>query len=495
MSVKCEVCGQEFKKQITNSHLRKHDMTTVEYKGLYGDDSLSCPLYRLEKSQRSKGESNPNFGKTHTFSDEQKQNMRGRVPWNKGKKVDVTDAMSEGIRAREERYKSGELVRTVPTMTNERKNKISEGVKRYSNENPDKLRERALKAVHTKKENGHDFAFFRGKTHTDETKAKISKKSSEYNKIKSKLSYVDAVERLSGTNLEIIGDWDAHYITLRCNDCGTEFEHTKQMLTESKFKETLCAVCNPRDIKRSKGEIAVFEYVKSICPDAIRTYYGLGCGELDIFVPSKNVSIEYNGLYYHSDDVLMNSGKSATADRVKYDQVLGQGVRPIVIFEDEWVNTPELVKSRLKHILGETSHKIYARKCEVKEISSKEASAFVKQHHIQGVGRSNVRMGMFHNEELIAVMSFSKSNISRKVYEWELNRFCMKSGISVVGGASKLFKGFIRLYDPHTIVSYADRRWSIGNVYEKLGFDFSHVTVPNYWYWLPNQFKGYIDMD
>ena len=65
---------------------------------------------------------------------------------------------------------------------------------------------------------------------------------------------------------------------------------------------------------------------------------------------------------------------------------------------------------------------------------------------------------------------------------WELYRFCSKTNTSVVGGASKLLNYFIKTYNPKKIISYADRRWSAGNLYEKIGFKKVSDTPPNYWY-------------
>ena len=69
-----------------------------------------------------------------------------------------------------------------------------------------------------------------------------------------------------------------------------------------------------------------------------------------------------------------------------------------------------------------------------------------------------------------------------KENEWNLNRFCNKSGISVVGGASKLMKFFINNYSPTRLISYSDKDWSKGNLYEKLGFKKDYETKPDYKY-------------
>jgi len=118
-------------------------------------------------------------------------------------------------------------------------------------------------------------------------------------------------------------------------------------------------------------------------------------------------------------------------------------------------------------------------------LDSKVANSFIEENHIQGAGRSNYRIGLYYGEELVAVMTFSNKEISRKLSGWEINRFACKKNTIVVGGASKLFSHFINEKAPDKVISYADTRWSDGNLYEKLGFSFDSQTVPNYWY-----FKG-----
>ena len=90
---------------------------------------------------------------------------------------------------------------------------------------------------------------------------------------------------------------------------------------------------------------------------------------------------------------------------------------------------------------------------------------------------------MFYKDELVAVMTFSKARFSDA--EYELQRFCSKVGFVIYGAASKLLKYFRNEYKGR-IISYANRRWSTGNLYKKLGFDFIHDSEPNYFY-----FKNY----
>ena len=88
-------------------------------------------------------------------------------------------------------------------------------------------------------------------------------------------------------------------------------------------------------------------------------------------------------------------------------------------------------------------------------------------------------------------MTFSKPRFNKK-YEWELVRFCNKIGYHVPGGASKLLKHFERTYNPKSIISYADRRWTMNSnntVYDKLGFKLNSISQPDYWYWKDSEFS------
>ena len=82
-------------------------------------------------------------------------------------------------------------------------------------------------------------------------------------------------------------------------------------------------------------------------------------------------------------------------------------------------------------------------------------------------------------------MTFGKSRFNKK-FEWELLRFCNKLGYHVPGAAGKLLKHFERNWNPKSLISYADRRWSRGKLYEALGFKIDHVSRPDYWYLKPS---------
>ena len=196
--------------------------------------------------------------------------------------------------------------------------------------------------------------------------------------------------------------------------------------------------------------------------------------ELDIYIPSHNLGIEFDGLYWHSE---LYKDKNYHLNKTELCEA--KGIKLIHIFEDEWLYKKDIVKSRIKNILNITENKIYARKCEIKEVSIKSKGKFLNENHIQGTVGSKVNLGLYHNSELVSLMTFGKRPTFNNS-EYELIRFCNKLNTTVIGGASKLLKHFIKNYQPKEIISYADRRWSNGNLYEVLGFNFVSNTEPNW---------------
>ena len=232
----------------------------------------------------------------------------------------------------------------------------------------------------------------------------------------------------------------------------------------------------------SKPEIEVQDFIKSLgFKIQVNVRNVINPLELDIYIPEKQIAIEFNGLYWHSD--LFKEDKYHLK---KLEECESKDIKLIQIFEDEWLNKQEIVKSRLRNILGKIENKIYARNCVVKELDSKTVTKFLNENHLQGSVGSKIKLGLFHNEELVSIMTFGnlRKNLGQKSKDdtFELLRFCNKLNINIIGGASKLFKYFISNYSCVSVISYADRRWSNGELYNTLGFKHIHNSQPNYFY-------------
>lgn len=245
--------------------------------------------------------------------------------------------------------------------------------------------------------------------------------------------------------------------------------------------------CNKCTSSVSKHELDINKFLNDSNLNTITSSFSIiSPNQLDIFIPSHNIAIEYNGLYWHSEEYV---DKNYHLNKTNLCE--NKNIRLIQIFEDEWLYKQEIVKSRLKNIFGLTENKIYARKCIIKEISTKQSNDFLNKNHIQGSVNSKINLGLYHDNKLVSLMCFNKPRlgVGSKYDGYELSRFCNKLNTIIIGGADKLLKYFVNTYNPKQIISYADRRWSQGNLYEKLGFEKIRINKPNYSYIINKQRK------
>jgi hypothetical protein len=213
--------------------------------------------------------------------------------------------------------------------------------------------------------------------------------------------------------------------------------------------------------------------------------------EIDLYSESQHLGIEYCGLYWHSQ-----RHKQRGYHKNKYIACRDQGIKLITIFEDEWLNRSQIVKSRLSQILGINKRGPGARCLRLSCISSSQATDFLNTHHISGAAKAEVAVGAYDlNQKLVAVMTFSqgrKFTKPKEVWQWEMVRFST-DGQHYAGIAARLFHHFEKTYQPQSVLSYADLRWGQGLYLAHLGFRRFEDTPPNYWYFsLKNpDFKRY----
>lgn len=197
--------------------------------------------------------------------------------------------------------------------------------------------------------------------------------------------------------------------------------------------------------------------------------------ELDLLIPDLNLGIEYHGSYWHSYN-RPETPKEKNKHKAKQDLAESNNLKLLQIFEHEWLNKKELIKSKIVSVLGKCG-RLYARKCEIREIDSLSFNNFCISNHIQGKLDSGIRYGLFC-DGLVSVIGFNKVN---DVYE--CTRFCSSLNRTIIGGAEKLFKKFVGDYKPKQVITFADRRFSRGDIYKRLGFSFLYNTSPCYFYW------------
>lgn len=306
--------------------------------------------------------------------------------------------------------------------------------------------------------------------------------------IKARTYTLDELKRLIDESVDLISEYKGinERIQCRCKVCQNEWETLVNVLVHTKSKCPKCAR------KQTKGEKYMQELFESLGIEFIMNdRKTLPSGkELDFYIPSLKISVEINGEFWHSS-AQERIYKNYHLDKTRECEALG-----IHLFQfwhlNELVKKTEIMESMIKNALKlPQTTRIFARKCEVKRIDSKEGRVFCEQNHIQGGGIASVYFGLFYENKLVSVMSFGKARFNKKV-EWELIRFCSLLNHSVVGAGSRLLKHFERECKPKSLISYANRRWASANsnLYQKLGFKFVREAEPNYTYYKENQYDG-----
>lgn len=193
-----------------------------------------------------------------------------------------------------------------------------------------------------------------------------------------------------------------------------------------------------------------------------------------------NPSITHNSTYNPYDKKSNYKGLDKNYHLNKTKLARENGYRCINIWD--WDDEEKIIKSlQPKQI-------IYARKCELKEIKNKkEVNSFENLYHFQGkCNKQEICLGLYYNNELIQIMTFGKPRYNKK-YEYELLRLCSKFDCYIVGGSERLFKYFIKNYNPESIISYCDLSKFTGNVYLRLGMKLNNISPSLHWYNIKTQ--------
>ena len=234
---------------------------------------------------------------------------------------------------------------------------------------------------------------------------------------------------------------------------------------------------------RVHEENIVRDYIESLGVTTYKDRKQLNGLEIDMYIPQYNLGIEYNGSAFHATLNGAFTNKPKYYHRDKFLLAKQKGIHLISIFDVDWYSKQDKIKAYLRDLFV-TKQKVYARKCTVQKINKSIANEFCDKYHLQGhTNLSSICYGLYYNDELLSVMAFGKLRLKQQLdSHYELHRYCVKSGYTIVGGANKLFKAFIKEYSPQNILSYSDNDYFNGSIYPRLGFKYIKQAEPNY-YW------------
>jgi hypothetical protein len=457
MPIICAICGEIFENIIDWRHLQQHKMSVKKYQELHG----------------------PNTADGFVWADY----IRSRNQHRRGVKLSTEhcNKLKQSFRSREEKYRSGELIRATRTVSAEIRQSHSERMTEFARQNPHAVSERVRKAQATRKSRGPGNRL--GSAHSDETKQKIKNSLLVQGERERQKTLEKYRELAQNQNITLLGR-EKTTVFFQCQICTAQFTRSLQLLQPSKLQSELCPICFPKfpgPVSKAENEIVVFlqelgiEQIVTRCRDVIPPQ------ELDIYLPQYNLAIEYCGIYWHSE---LSGHKGPGYHQEKWMRCRDQNIQLVTIFEDEWRSKSAVVKSMIRYKIHQLHRcRVFARQCRICTIDSKTSSEFLKQNHIHGSAAAQVHLGLYHQDQLVYVMTFTKNNISRRnTQTWEIQRMAGSCDTLVVGGATKLFSHFIKTHCPTQVISYADLRWFTGSGYQHLGFSFSSNSKPGYWY-------------
>lgn len=193
-------------------------------------------------------------------------------------------------------------------------------------------------------------------------------------------------------------------------------------------------------------------------------------GEIDFLIG--DLGIELHGLYFHDDKHV-----DKYYHRDKYIKCKEKGVNLIQLFDYEWYQKNDIVKSMLRVRMG-FAERLYARDCELDvNLLRQEVADFINTNHLQGYYNHSEAYGLRYRGELVGCITISPHH--RESSKLILNRLCFKRDTVVIGGVEKIFNA-IPLKSG--LITHSDCRFGDGEVYDKLGFVKDAVLRPDYFY-------------
>lgn len=270
--------------------------------------------------------------------------------------------------------------------------------------------------------------------------------------------------------LEVIRKVNARF-RARCTLCAQEYYPRW-----AGVRNGVSLTCGCSTARVSSGQYAIHEFIVNELEVKAELEFSIGDLVYDIYVPEKNLAIEYNGLRWHSKK------DSKKRDIEKYRNAIRHGKELVMFFEDEWENSSEKVKQFLSNKLIRSHPESFRpSKVNIKKVHWKLADPLYESYHYIGKSRASVNYGVYRGDDFIGCCSFKKPT-RQSSHDWELVRMVMNPKFRVHGIWNKILQNFVAEYRPKSIVSFSDNRLFTGKVYESMGFQLDRNIRPDY-YW------------
>ena len=224
-------------------------------------------------------------------------------------------------------------------------------------------------------------------------------------------------------------------------------------------------------VEISRGHNEVVQFIKSIYDgniinndrNIIKPY------EIDIYLPELNFAIEFHGDYWHSYDGTEKL-KDKNKNQNKHKLCLNNDINLIQIFEYEWLNYCNIIKSIIRCNVNK-SVKIDCNSCHI--LINNNIKQFVSDNSINNDETVNTSISLLFNDKMVYSLLLNSSG-----NDWKIIKFVNLCNHDVVNGKYKLLNYFINKFKPDYIYIDVDARFSSGDFYKKFGFKYNGISSP-----------------
>lgn len=268
----CMICGYTHETMIHYAHVRKHGITTEDYKKRFPGSALRIQTEESRKKSSASKKGKPSNLLGRSFSEEHRRN--------------ISKSVKE--RTQQDSFVHWNSGRTTPDSV---KKKISDSNKNIVNI------------------------------------GNIRQRQGKHDRIKT------GAEMFNCTVLRI--DDNISRTTAICNTCKNTFSFTSQIFYPNRLAKSkkLCPSCAPRVTYASKSEIELLNFIKTLDPHCIPNDRSLLNGkEIDILCKGQKIGFEFTGLFWHAE----KQNPSVLHLQEKFVKMENLGYRLITVFEDEW---------------------------------------------------------------------------------------------------------------------------------------------------------------
>lgn len=231
----------------------------------------------------------------------------------------------------------------------------------------------------------------------------------------------------------------------------------------------ICPICNPI-IKKGNSylENFIYEFLKN---NHINFEYHnreiLEGKELDFYIPTFNLAIECNGIYWHCDLY-----KDKFYHYKKALKCLEKDIKLIQIWEDDFANNKEKIVNELKNELKLNQEILITN---IEKIEFKVAKLYIEDNYKEIIKKPINTLKILFNKEIYGILLFKK-------YKKNINiiKLYIKEGIYIKNLYTDLLRYFKKEYNNYEIKIKEDLDNSNALLYKQLGFKIEKIYNPDY---------------